>query len=64
MPLFTEASAWGTRFEVPHLSIPLHIGIPSDLWGMGTPFVASDSLFFWGGYFLYAYEEKSGIKFV
>ena len=27
---------WGTFFEVPHPANPLHIGIPSDLWGMGN----------------------------
>ena len=26
----------GTFFEVPHPENPLHIGIPSDLWGMGN----------------------------
>ena len=26
---------WGILEEVPHLSIPLYIGISDDLWGMG-----------------------------
>ena len=26
---------WGILEKVPHLSIPLYIGISDDLWGMG-----------------------------